>query len=148
MKSSPYEAASAFEFLVSLSVRLLIASTTRSGSIEEAIAGAALQVYRGSAATTSDLKSHLNKITPNNSDFEEAFALTAVSKPDYARYYLRTLEKTSANVKEPWMHHNEGPAEITLEHILPRNPSPGEWTSFDPDSVRKYSRRLGNMCLL
>ena len=95
-----------------------------------------------------DLKQHLSRITPDDREFREAFEQATVSKPDYARYYLRTLERTKAKEKEPWSLPNEDPTEITLEHVLPKTPNLGEWAAFDPDAVRKYSRRLGNMCLL
>lgn len=148
VKFSQAEAAAAFEFLVSFSVRLLIASTTRSGSIEETIAAVALQVYQDTATTAGHLKLKLSKITPNDAVFKEAFTLCTVSKSDYARYYLRTLEGAATNTKEPWTLPNDDPTEITLEHILPKNPNAGEWLAFEGDMVQKYSRRLGNLCLL
>ncbi len=142
------EASAAFAFLVSLSVRLLIAATTRSGSTEEALAQAALEVYQGKITNVKELKSRLAAITPDNTEFEEAFATTSSTKPDYARYYLRTLERSLRSESEPWHVENDDPASITLEHILPKSPGPGwgEWQ--DAEQVKKYVRRLGNMCLL
>lgn len=147
-KFSKNETALAFQFVVSLTVRLLIAATTRSGSTEETLAQAALEVYQGKLTTCAALKARLVSITPDNTEFEEAFATTNSAKPDYARYYLRTLERSRSNEAEPWHVENNDPASITLEHILPKSPGPG-WTDWtDPEQVKKYTRRLGNMCLL
>jgi hypothetical protein len=144
---SPQESVTAFGFLVSFSVRLLIASTTRSGSIEESIATVALDVYKGKIASTKDLKQALIDIVPDDRDFEDAFKVATSSKPEYARYYLRVLERSFSEIQEPWFVENDDPASITLEHILPKVPGP-EWNWTDPDQIKRFSRRLGNLCLL
>ncbi len=144
----PQEAVSAFEFLVSFSVRLLIASTTRSGSIEESIAASALEVYKGEITSTAALKKHIADIVPDDREFEDAFKTASSNKPEYARYYLRVLERSFVDVQEPWYIENDDPSAITLEHVLPKSPG-ADWSEWDdPDVVRRYSRRLGNLCLL
>jgi hypothetical protein len=142
------DAYAGMQFLVSLSVRLLIAASTRSGSIEEGIAAVANAVYTGKIGTAKALKSALDKFMPDNRVFKEAFSQTSSTKPDYARYYLRSLESAFAGETEPWKLLNDDPTEITLEHVLPKSPLDGEWLTFPPDQVQSYSRRLGNMCLL
>lgn len=47
LRFSGEESYTAMQFLVSLSVRLLIAASTRSGTIEEGVAGVALTLYNG-----------------------------------------------------------------------------------------------------
>ena len=142
------EATGAFGFLVSFSVRLLIASTTRSGSIEESIAGTALEVYKGRINTTSALKKHLIDIVPDDQEFEDAFKTTSSNKPEYARYYLRVLEQSFSSIDEPWHIENDDPTAITLEHVLPKSPG-RDWNAWiDADQIMKYTRRLGNLCLL
>jgi len=145
---SPVEAGAAYQYLVSLSVRLLVASTTRSGSIEESIAAAALEVFTGKITDTKGLKEKLLRITPDDRAFSEAFATITVSKPDYARYYLRTLERALADEKEPWTLLNEDPTQITLEHIFPKTPDLCDWPKFDADTAARYLRRMGNLCLM
>jgi hypothetical protein len=144
----PAEAANALPFLVSFAVRLLIASTTRSGSIEESIAAAALNVWNGTTSSTASLKASMAKIVPDDRVFKEAFATTSSSKADFARYYLRSLEKAFNNEQEPWTVVNDNPAQITLEHIIPKTPRLEDWAKFDADTHARYVRRLGNMCLL
>jgi len=142
------EAASALQYLVSLSVRLLIAASTRSGSIEEGIAAAALGVYTGKIETARTLKDTLSRYMPDNRVFKEAFSKASSTKPDFARYYLRSLENAFAGEAEPWKLPNDDPTEITLEHVLPKVPVHDEWPAFPPDLAQGYCRRLGNLCLL
>lgn len=144
---SPQEAVTAYEFLVSFSVRLLIASTTRSGSIEENIASSALEVYKGAITTTALLKKALIDIVPDDREFEDAFKIASSNKPEYARYYLRVLERSYSDIQEPWYIENDDPGVITLEHILPKSPG-SDWEWSDADQIKRYSRRLGNLCLL
>jgi hypothetical protein len=144
----PNEAGNALSFLVSFATRLLIASTTRSGSIEESIAASALAVWDGRVQDTAALKASMGKIVPDDATFREAFATASSSKPDLARYYLRSLESAATSNAEPWTLVNDDPAAITLEHILPKSPRTDEWPQFEPEAITRYIRRLGNMCLL
>lgn len=147
-KFSPSETATAFSFLVSLSVRSLLAASTRTGSFEETAAESARKIYKGDVSTTKQLKESLFAVTPNDSEFEDGFKAASSTKPEYARYYLRTLEQSFAQVAEPWHIENDDPSQITLEHILPKSPGP-EWPEWkDPEQVKRYSRRIGNLCLL
>lgn len=144
----PNETGNALSFLVSFATRLLIASTTRSGSIEESIAASALAVWDGRVQDTASLKGSMGKIVPDDATFREAFATASSSKPDLARYYLRSLESAAKANAEPWTLVNDDPAAITLEHILPKSPRTDEWPHFEPEAIARYIRRLGNMCLL
>ena len=145
-KFSPRTAGTAFEFLISLGVRLFIASSTRSGSVEQPLANVANQVYTGAVRTVSELKNAL-AITPRDEAFQSAFALAKVSNQRLARYYLRSLEMASAGESEPWFVPQEDPAIITLEHVLPRKPGSG-WPQFTEDEARNFLTRLGNQVLL
>jgi len=145
---APQEAARALSFLVSFSVRLLIASTTRSGSIEESIAGSALAVWDGTITSTKGLKASMAKIVPDDRVFKDAFATATSSKPDFARYYLRSLEKAFDSDPEPWTVVNDDPASITLEHVIPKAPELADWSAFDAETHSRYVRRIGNLCLL
>lgn len=148
IKFLPAELTKAYRLLKALTVRLLIAYSTRSGAIEEATASAALKVYKGEITTSEELKNALRKITPDDQSFKDAFAIATVTKIDYARYYLRALEVVKQD--NPELPHlvNEDPSVITLEHVLPKNPRMSDWAEFDIDIVSRFSRRIGNMCLL
>lgn len=140
-------AAAAFEFLISLGVRLFIASSTRSGSVEQPLANAANRVFIGDIRTPDELKSTLSGITPRDDAFRAAFTLAKVSNQRLARYYLRSLEMTAKGEAEPWFVPQEDPTIITLEHILPRKPGSG-WLHFTEDEAKTFLTRLGNQALL
>ena len=143
----PEEAAKAFTFLVALGVRLMIASTTRSGSVEIPLANTASKVYLGELTETGALRTELAGITPTDTEFEKAFAQARSSKPELARYLLRSLEKVHKGESEPWFSPNEDRSQITLEHILPRKPG-DLWPAFDEDLAAEYTNRIGNLALL
>jgi Protein of unknown function DUF262/Protein of unknown function (DUF1524) len=146
-KFKPKETAAAFQFLISLTVRLLVASSTRSGTVEEALASAAFRVYSGDIVTAADLKKQLNAITPSDKQFAAAFETVRVANARQARYYLRSLEMTAKGETEPWFVPQGDPQVINLEHVLPRKPE-GNWPTFTEDDVKNYVTRLGNLVLL
>ncbi len=144
---SAAETASTFQFCVSLGVRLLIASSTRSGSVELPLAAAANTVFAGAITSTKELKARLNGVTPTDEEFRTAFETARVSKAQLARYYLRSLEMAARNEPEPWFLPTQDPSVINLEHVLPKKPE-GNWPLFTDDEAGMYVNRLGNQALL
>jgi Protein of unknown function DUF262/Protein of unknown function (DUF1524) len=140
-------AADSFEFLVSLGVRLLLASSTRSGSVETPLAEAAQEVYAGEISTVKQLKKRLNGITPSDRQFRSAFEIAKVSNSKQARYYLRSLESVANRDNAPWFVPVDDPDVINLEHVLPRKPE-GNWPSFSEDDHRAKATRIGNLVLM
>ncbi len=139
--------APAFQFCVSLAVRLMIGGGIRSGSVEEALAGAAHDVFKGAVVGVSQLKAGLRGISPSDGVFRSAFENTTVSNRKLARYYLRSLEMASKDERDPWHIPNDDQNVINLEHVLPDKPM-GNWTNFSDDDVKLYRNRIGNLCLL
>lgn len=146
-KFTPNEAAQSFQFLVSLGTRLLIASSTRSGSVELPLAGTANDVYTGKIETNGDLRKRLNGITPSNEEFKSAFETARVSKAQLARYYLRSLEMAAKGEAEPWFMPTQDRSIINLEHVLPKKPE-DNWPQFTDDEAAMYTNRLGNQALM
>jgi hypothetical protein len=147
IKMNQKEAASSFQFLLSLGVRLLIASSTRSGSVELPLAEAANLVYGEEIDSVAKLRTKLAAIIPTDRDFREACENARVSNSQLARYYLRSLEMAAKGEKEPWFMPTDDRSIINLEHVLPKKPE-GNWPSFDEESVKSYANRLGNLALL
>lgn len=144
----PREAAQSFEFLISLGVRLLIAATTRSGSVEELLAESAHRVFEGAIDTAKDLKQALAAITPKDQAFREALEVAKVTNSRLARYYLRSLEMAAKQEPEPWFVPLDDRTVINLEHVLPKKPAAEHWPQFNEDEVAAYSNRLGNLALI
>lgn len=137
----------AYQYLVALSVRLILATGTTSGSIDELAASASLSIYQGKTTTTAALKKLLADITPSDEQFKAAVANVKVSQPKFARYYLRSMEMAAKGEAEPYFIPTDDRAVITLEHILPKNPGKN-WPSFPADVADLYVNRLGNQLLM
>jgi hypothetical protein len=146
-KFSPRDAARAFQMFISIGVRLIIASSTRSGSIEEALALAANKTLLGKIVTAQELRAELNGIIPSDEQFRQSFETATVSKGPFARYYLRSIERVAKKEPTPWFTVNDDKETINLEHILPQNPQ-GNWPQFTEDEASLYYKRIGNMVLL
>jgi hypothetical protein len=140
-------AASAFSFMVSLGVRLLIASSTRSESVEKPLAEAARRIHDEQIDTPDELKSYLHEMTPANALFRSSFATARVTNSRLARYYLRSLESVANHDQEPWFVPIDDPEMINLEHVLPRKPE-GNWPSFTQDDHKAKATRIGNLVLM
>jgi hypothetical protein len=146
-KMSPKETALAFQFLISLGVRLIIASSTRSSSVETPLATTAKGVFEGSINTAAKLSEALKGITPTDAVFEGKFRDAKVSNARLARYYLRSLQMTANKEPEPWFIPQQDTRVINLEHVLPKKPE-DNWPQFDEDEVRQLATRIGNLALL
>ncbi len=144
---APKEASDAFRMFISWGVRLLISSSTRTGSVEEAIAGAANLVFAKNIATASALKKRLANVVPSDEQFRKIFEVATVSKATLARYYLRSLEMAAKNEATPWFIPNDDKQAINLEHILPEK-TYDNWPEFDDEKARVYVKRIGNLALL
>ena len=141
------ELAESLRFLLSLGVRLLLASSTRSGAVEMPLANAAYEIWQGNISSAAELRGALSHITPSDEEFRTALERARVSNARLARYYLRSLETASKNEAEPWFIPTDDGTIINLEHVLPKQPGEN-WPQFNEDEVRLYSRRLGNLALM
>jgi Protein of unknown function DUF262/Protein of unknown function (DUF1524) len=137
----------AFQYYVSLCVRLMLASSTRTGSVEEGLSGADHEIYKGQITNIKELKTYLAEIMPTDEKFKNAFETAAVSNGKLARYYLRSLEMAAKREREPWHIPNDDRSVINLEHVLPEKPE-GNWPQFSAEEVKIYYRRIGNLVLL
>jgi len=146
-KFKPNEANEAFRMLISWSVRLMIASTTRSGAVEVPLADRAHEVFTGKITDAATLKKKLAAIIPANAPFKQAFEIATVSKASLARYYLRSLEMAAKSEAAPWFIPNDDKQTINLEHVLPEK-TEGNWNHINPDIAKVYVKRLGNLALM
>lgn len=144
---SEVEGDKSFRLLVSVGVRSLITGKIHAGQMDEICSRAALSIYRRQVSSAAELTKALSSISISDAEFSDRFEGATVTKVALARYYLHSLEMTGADA-EPELLPNEDPQSVTLEHILPKKPHPGEWLNFSEDEVRSFSKRLGNMCLL
>lgn len=146
-KFAPEEAAETFRMLISWGVRLMIAGSTRSGSVENPLADRANEVFTGEIAGAAALKKKLAAVIPGDPQFKQAFEIATVSKASLARYYLRSLEMAAKNESAPWFIPNDDRQTINLEHVMPEK-SEGNWDYIHPDIARAHLKRLGNLALM
>ena len=146
-KMDERETTNAFQLLVSLGVRLMIASSTRSGSVELPLSETAKKVFAGEITTTDSLTSSLGELIPSDAQFKAAFETARVSNSKLARYYLRSLELTAKKEPEPSFIPQEDGSVINLEHVLPRKPE-GNWPLFSEDDHKLRATRIGNLALM
>jgi hypothetical protein len=125
-------------------VRLIIASSTRTSSVELPLAEAAQSVAEGGLADEEQLAGYPAVLTPGDGEIRAAVEAMRVSSARLARYYLRSLEMTAKNESEPWYIPHNDKAIINLEHILPKKVE-GNWPGFSDEDVRRLSTWLGNL---
>jgi hypothetical protein len=143
----PKEASEAFRMFITWGVRFIITSSTSRGSIDELLAEAAHLVFTGEITSASGLRKQVSDTIPLDEEFRRAFEIASVSKAQFARYYLRSLEMAAKGEATPWFIPNDDTQVINLEHVLPEELE-GNWPDFDDDTVRVYVRRIGNLALL
>lgn len=143
---SPRETEKTFRLLISWAVRFLITGGGRGGTLESAYAERSREITKGKLRTTRELAEAMAITIPSDLEFKSQFAIAQVSKTKLARYFLRSLELKCKGDPEPEFVSPEE-AVINLEHILPANPGAG-WPKLDPEILRTYYHRLGNMVLL
>lgn len=133
------------KLLVRCSVRFLVVGGLGGGQLEEKYTEAANRIFSSQIKSATGLLDFLRPAVPNDTEFRAAFAYARVSQPHLARYYLRALEMAKKNdPNAEWQPSEE--KRITLEHILPENPS-NEWP-IKSDVVESLVDRLGNLALL
>jgi hypothetical protein len=143
----PKEASEAFRMFISWSVRFVITSNTSRGSIDEVLGNAANAVFVGDIKTSSEILKKVADTIPLDEEFRKEFETATVSKAQFARYYLRSLEMAAKGEATPWFIPNDDKQVINLEHILPQSPQQN-WPDFNEEELRIYTRRIGNMALL
>jgi hypothetical protein len=146
-KFNEKETSLAFQFAIALCVRLLVASSTRSGSVEVPLASAAQQVFSGSIISAAELETKLVDITPSDPEFKAEFETVRVSASRFARYYLRSLEMSAKGEREPWFMPTDDRSIINLEHVLPKKRLEN-WPQFTTDEAAVWVNRLGNQALM
>lgn len=144
-KFSRAEFAKLLDACVSWSVRTLL-SGVPSGTLEGFYSRNAFHVTNGKIKTTAEVKEEMAEIIPNDERFQLAVSSANVTKQHLSRYYLLAMQRCADGVKEPQYIPNSG-QEVTLEHILPKNPGQ-EWGHLSTEEQKSFLNRLGNQVLL
>jgi Protein of unknown function (DUF1524) len=149
-KFDPREFERLLRFLEVLIARYQLVGGGRTGALEIQCARLARLIFNGEVTTATQAYQEMRDIYPSDEDFRAMFELKEEDNNSKAAYLLRRLEiearrqEKGANAKEL-----DPGTVLTVEHILPRNPT-AEWrTNFaDDDQVEDAIYRMGNLCLV
>lgn len=137
------------KLLHQLGVLLVRAQITRvnTGDTKRAFHDAAYRVTQERIKRPAKILRTLKEIYPSDEDFQDAFEKLSVDpqgrRKRLARYLLAELERKMGGVSG----NIEDDPQVTVEHILPVNPS-GLWPEFSAEQHRQDLSRLGNLTLL
>ena len=106
----------------------------------------AKRISEGETTTVNQVIKLMLDIVPDDDRFQAAVATANVSQARLARYYLRSLQLQEDGDPEPQYVPNSG-GEVTLEHVIPKNPGQG-WEHIEDDELRATYKKLGNQVLL
>ncbi|MBI5207392.1 MAG: DUF262 domain-containing protein [Candidatus Firestonebacteria bacterium] len=115
--------------------------------LEEEYNNTAREVYNNKLKNTSEIFQNLKAVYISDEEFESAFAaksiITKGKGTRLVRYILFSLENQISNKK-----YNFTDSSITIEHILPENPSQNWESHFTIEEQIPFIFRLGNYTLL
>ena len=137
------------EHLATLTVRYQTVGKGRTGLLEIACARLARGIADGSLKSPERVWSEISPLVQGDDEFRQAFRRYTESNASRARYILTELERTAYRVANGSDRDVAPTEDLSLEHILPRNPG-SEWSAemqADRD-LRELASRIGNMCLL
>lgn len=131
-----------------LIVRYQLIGGRRTGRLEISCAALAVEIYKSKIKTATEAFNALKDIYPADNEFFDAFKIKQEKNNRKTKYILNRLERrarqtSAAGELEPSLS-------LTVEHILPENPS-NEWEGVlkqDPTLADDCTYRLGNLCLL
>jgi len=129
-----------------ISFRYNIIGKLNPNEMEKIYNSTAIKITKGELITAKDIFNNLKPIYINDEQFVSMFSLTSLntrSNKKIVKYILLSIENhISRN------HYDPCDSSITIEHILPENPT-GDWLNeFEGEDIENYIYRLGNLTLL
>lgn len=140
-------------YLICLIVRYQLIGGGRTGRLEQVIAKVAPAITSGTIKTPAAIWREFLPIIPTDEEFIQDFQVYTETKMARARYILTELEVSKRKAARPNKKSELAPASsgtLTVEHILPKNPSQ-DWKALlanDKTIITDCANRLGNLCLV
>lgn len=142
--SKPKDITTVLSWIVSLTVRYSLICAKGTGNLETAYARAA-SLVRKPGTKLRDVKAILQDICPADQEFKLSFCQKTLSTSRIIKYILAKIECLQSN--DDSLIPN--PEVLTIEHILPRKPSPAWPVRLRKDPVHKENVSLiGNLTIL
>lgn len=146
-KFNKAEVVKSLKLIISWLIRNLITGSMGGGTLEQAYASKAKEVFNGKIKKTLELQKSLKGLIPEDTVFKDRFRIATLSKHKYARYYLKAIENYHRGEDNPELLVNTNPDSVNLEHILPEKPN-RNWPDFTEDDINSYVKRIGNLTLM
>ena len=145
-KLTPGEASESFRMFISWGVRLIVASSTSRGAVEEKLADAARLVFSEELSDAAALQKKLGLSFRSMSSSEKLLRGRRSQRRLWRGYYLRSLEMAAKNEQSPWFVPNDDKQIINLEHIMPSVPGAGGRTPTKIPSGSTLSESETSLC--
>ena len=136
--------------IASWSVRGLVDGRTGGGEAERTYINAAAGIRSGALNTVDKLRSDFTTrgmFIADDDLFKEkflAFQWDRANSHTRARAVLLALEYHELGTKAAIQPRDT----LTVEHVLPQSPNPGEWQQFSDDERAVYAYDIGNLLLI
>lgn len=115
--------------------------------LEDEYSKAAQDVYVGRLKNAREIFQNLKAVYVSDEEFESSFAAKSITTKGkgakLVRYILFSLENQISSKK-----YDFSDSSVTIEHILPENPSQGWESNFTIEEQIQFVFRLGNYALL
>jgi hypothetical protein len=132
-------------------VRWQLIGEGRTGTIERQCARLAEQIWKKKVLRREGAVEILKELYISDKEFQDKFALQSGVTNQKSVHLLKSIEEHERSKAKRKTGKELAPDQgLTLEHILPANPS-SDWAPVlrnDPTLVQECSTRLGNLCLL
>ena len=151
-KFTPTEMERLLRLLEVVIVRYQLIGEGRTGALEISCAKLAQEIWMGSVTSATEAVASLNSVLPTDEAFRAAFHRKGDIAVRKALYLLRRIEEQERRDNRPATAGELAPTPVNLsiEHILPRNPGPAwdDVIASDLNVVDDCAHRIGNFCLL
>ena len=133
------------QHIVNISFRYNVICNRNPSELENIYNTIAVSITKGEITSYDEVKSRLKLIAPSDHDFSAAFKEKILNtgssrNKKVAKYILCEIEYRAKGVALQ-------ESSVTIEHILPENPSP-DWSYISATQQELLCYRLGNMTLL
>jgi len=129
-----------------ISFRYNIIGKLNPNDLEKAYNNVAMKISKGEITTGKEIFDTLKSIYINDEQFVSMFGLASLNtrrNKKIVKHILLSIEKQlSGNTYDLY------DSSITIEHILPENPTEDWLESFEGEEIENYVYRLGNLTLL
>lgn len=136
--------------ILSLQLRNIFIADLNANTLEQFYPSLAKEIYTGSISNVDGIVEKISvQIVPDSFLKEKFISKVILSRTDEST--IRTILKEIYNNDHPEIRINDSSVEVSLEHILPKNPNDqSKWLKnfSDPEKRFNFTRNIGNLTVL